>query len=38
VLQLIISRLVENNERLMRVGNAKLTDFDVVVNSEAPAH
>jgi CRP-like cAMP-binding protein len=38
VLQLIISRLVENNERLMQAGNAKLTDFDVLVNSEAPAH
>jgi CRP-like cAMP-binding protein len=38
VLQLIISRLVENNKRLIRAGTAELTDFDVVVNSGAPAH
>jgi CRP-like cAMP-binding protein len=38
VLQLIISRLVENNERLAQDGTVKLTDFDIVVNSAAPAH
>jgi hypothetical protein len=38
VLQLIISRLVENNKRLIRAGTAELTDFDVVVNSGASAH
>jgi CRP-like cAMP-binding protein len=37
VLQLIISRLLENNKRLIRAGTAELTDFDVVVNSGAPA-
>jgi CRP-like cAMP-binding protein len=37
VLQLVISRLVEDNERLMQAGAAKLPDFDVVVNSVAPA-
>jgi CRP-like cAMP-binding protein len=38
VLQLIISRLVENNESLVRDGTVKLTDFDIAVNSAAPAH
>jgi CRP-like cAMP-binding protein len=37
VLRLIISRLVEDNERLMQAGAAKLADFDIVVNGAAPA-
>ncbi len=37
VLQLIISRLVEDNERLLQAGSPDLADFDIVVNSSAPA-
>jgi CRP-like cAMP-binding protein len=37
VLQLIISRLVEDNERFMQTGSAKLADFDIVVSSAAAA-
>jgi CRP/FNR family cyclic AMP-dependent transcriptional regulator len=37
VLQLIIARLVEDTERLMQAGSANLADFDIVVNSAAPA-
>jgi CRP-like cAMP-binding protein len=37
VLQLIISRLTENNERLVQAGIAKLADFDVVVKRAALA-
>lgn len=35
VLQLIISRLVEDTERLMQTEAADLADFDIVVNSAA---
>jgi CRP-like cAMP-binding protein len=38
VMQLIISRLVEDNERLMQAGATKLADFDIVVSSAAAAH
>jgi CRP/FNR family transcriptional regulator, cyclic AMP receptor protein len=37
VLQLIVSRLAEDKERLMQAGAADLADYDVVVNSAAPA-
>jgi CRP-like cAMP-binding protein len=37
VLQLIISRLVEDNERLMQAGTAKLADFDIAVSSAVAA-
>lgn len=37
VLQLIISRLVEDNKRLLQAGSPDLADFDIVVNSSAPA-
>lgn len=37
VLQLIISRLVEDNERLMQAGAASLADFDIAATSAAPA-
>jgi CRP/FNR family transcriptional regulator, cyclic AMP receptor protein len=37
VLQLIISRLVEDKERFMQAGAANLADFDIVVNSSTPA-
>lgn len=37
VLQLIIARLVEDNERLIQAGAASLADFDIVVKSAAPA-
>ncbi len=37
VLQLIIARLVEDTERLLQAGTANLADFDIVVNSAAPA-
>lgn len=37
VLQLIISRLVEDNERRMQAGAASLADFDIAATSAAPA-
>jgi hypothetical protein len=37
-MQLIISRLVEDNERLMQAGTTKLADFDIAVSSAAAAH
>jgi CRP-like cAMP-binding protein len=37
VLQLIMSRLLEDNERLIQAGAAKLADFDIVMNSAAAA-
>ncbi len=37
VLQLIISRLVENNERLMQSGTSDLSASDIAVGSSAPA-
>ena len=36
VLQLIISRLIENNERLMQAETADLSAFDIVANRSAP--
>jgi CRP-like cAMP-binding protein len=36
VLQLIMSRLLEDNERLIQAGAAKLEDFDINMNSPAP--
>jgi CRP/FNR family transcriptional regulator, cyclic AMP receptor protein len=36
VLQLIIARLVEDNERLIQAGAAELADFDIIANSAAP--
>lgn len=36
VMQLIISRLQEDSERLMKAGAAHLADFDVVANRAAP--
>ncbi len=37
ILQLIISRLIEDNERLMRSGSPNLADFDIVTNGAEPA-
>jgi CRP/FNR family transcriptional regulator, cyclic AMP receptor protein len=37
VLQLIISRLAEDSERLMQAGAANLSDFDIVIDDAAPA-
>lgn len=37
ILQLIISRLIEDNERLMQTGSSHLTDFDIVASGPAPA-
>jgi hypothetical protein len=36
VLQLIISRLVENNERLVQANSSDLSAFDIVANRAAP--
>jgi CRP/FNR family transcriptional regulator, cyclic AMP receptor protein len=36
VMQLIISRLQEDSERLMKAGGANFSDFDVVANRAAP--
>jgi CRP/FNR family transcriptional regulator, cyclic AMP receptor protein len=37
VLQLIISRLIENNERLMQAGSNNLSAFDIAVGNKASA-
>jgi hypothetical protein len=37
VLQLIMSRLLEDNERLIQAGAAKLPDYDIIVNGAAGA-
>lgn len=37
ILQLIISRLIEDNERLMQTGSSHLTDFDIVASGPASA-
>jgi hypothetical protein len=36
VLQLIMSRLLEDNERLIKAGAANLRDFDIIANNSAP--